>query len=209
MEPEGDDAAQASSPPTPSGTPAPPASPAIISLPQEELDRLLGQRVAETKRATTKGFLADLGVNSVDEAKALVKAHKEAELAAMTEADRLRAEAAEAKATYEQQSAALATERHSLSVERALAAAGAQGDLAKVSKLVDVEVGADATAVQAAVDATKTQFAALFGAATATPAPSEPSGGGAPSRPSPKPDALSRGEEKAKARNPEVKRSFL
>jgi hypothetical protein len=210
VEQEGGDAAQASNPATttPGGAPAQAATPAIVSLPQEEFDRLVGQRVAEAKRAATKGFLSDLGVNSADEAKTLIAAQKAADDANRTEVERAIARANEEKVAAERERASIATERHSLNVERALMAAGAQGDPAKVARLLEVEVGADQAGIQAAIDAAKTDFPSLFGAATATPAPSEPTGGGAPSRPSSSPDALTRGAERAKRHEAAGKYSY-
>jgi hypothetical protein len=166
---------------------------------------------AKGSREGRKALLQELGFEKFEDIQTLVATHKDAQLAAMTEAERMKAEAAEAVKAAKADRAAIAAERHSFSVERALMAAGAQGELARISKLVDVEVGADPEAIQAAVDALKADptLKVLFGAATATPAPSEPSGGGPSSRPSPRPDALSRGDEKAKARNPEVRRSYL
>lgn len=209
MESEGDDAAQASNAaPTPDG-PVQTTAPAIVSLPQEEFDRLVVQRVADAKRATTKNFLTDLGVSSADEAKALIAAQKAAEDANRTETERAIARAAERETAAAAREAAAAAKEHSLNVAGALMAAGAKGDLAKLARLVDVEAGAEPSAVAAAVEAAKTDFPSLFGVQTAPFAPSEPTGGGAPSRPTPSPDALTRGEERAKARNPQEKRSFI
>lgn len=207
MEPEGGDAAQASNPTTPSG--APEAPPAIVSLPQPEFDRLLGQRVAEAGRASTKKALAELGVNSLDEAKALIAAQKVADDANRTETERAIARASERETAAAAREAAAAAKEHTLNVAGALMAAGAKGDLAKLARLVDVEAGAEPTAVAAAVEAAKADFPSLFGVQAAPFAPSEPTGGGAPSRPAHSPDARTRGEERAKALNPPEKRSFL
>lgn len=207
VESEGGDAAQASDPGTPSG--APEAPPAIVSLPQPEFDRLLGQRVAEAGRASTKKALAELGVNSLDEAKTLIAAQKAADDANRTEVERAIARANEEKVAAERERSSIAVDRHSLNVERALMAAGAQGDPTKIARLIEVEVGADPVALKAAVDAAKADFPSLFGAQVAPFAPSEPTGGGAPSRPAHSPDARTRGEERAKALNPPEKRSFI
>lgn len=199
METEGGDATTSAAPSEPS---APPPAP-TTAFTQDDVSRVASTEHAKGSREGRKALMDELGVPSVDALKALLKAQKDAELAAMSEAERLKAEAAEAKQAANAERAALVNERHSLNVERALQAAGARGDLARVSKLIDVEVGADAAAVQAAVEATKADptFAALFGAATATPAPSEPSGGGPSSRPSTSPDAIARGLARAQLVN--------
>lgn len=181
--------------------PPPPPPPATVSLTQADLDARMVARAEQAKRNERQALLDSLGFKSLKEAEELVKAHREAQDAQRTETERAIARAEEARLAAEGQLAAIATERHTLNVERALMAAGAQGDLARLSRLVEVETGAESAEVNAAVEAAKAEFPSLFGAATATPAPSEPHGGGAPSRPSNSPDALTRGSERAQLYN--------
>jgi hypothetical protein len=210
MATEGGDAATSAATDSDTGTPAPPAT-VTTTFSQDDVSRVASTEHAKGSREGRKALLEELGFDKFDDLKTLVSTHKEAQRAAMTEAERLKAEAADAKAAADAERTALASERHTLNVERALQAAGAQGDISRLVRLVDVEVGSDAAAVQAAVESIKADatFAALFRPATAPLASSEPTGGGAPSRPTHSPDALTRGEERAKARNPEARRSFL
>lgn len=201
-EADGDGAATASQttvPTTPNvGDSAPASDPIGANLSQEEVNRVVAQRVAEAQRIERKRILERAGVPTLEALEGTLKAQRDAEEAAKSDLDRALSSARqemEAAAAERQQ---LARDRHDLIVERTLAASGASGELAKIARLVEVEVGADPAAVTAAVEAAKAAFPSLFGAASATPAPSQPAGGGPPSRPSSSPDALTLGAEKAK-----------
>lgn len=184
--------------PTPPAPPAPP--PATATFTQEDLDRTVGARVAEAQRQATRKLVEELGFSKVDDLKTLVQAQRDAEKAQMTEAERLRGEAQEAKAQAEAHQRALAALQHSVNIERELAKAGAQGDTARLVRMVDLEPGSDPAAVSGAVEALKKDYPALFGAATAPPFPStETPGGGSPVRTPPTQNPLKSGEEKAKA----------
>lgn len=176
---------------------------------QAQVDRLILAEKASTERNRVKALLSDMGVDKLDDLKTIVQEYRDTKDAARTEVERALARANEETVAAQRERASIATERHSLNVERALMAAGAQGDPAKVARLVEVEVGADAEAVKAAVEAAKADFPSLFGAQTAPLASSEPTGGGAPSRPNHSPDAFAEGKKRAEARNPEGKRSLL
>lgn len=190
--------------PTTTLTPAPvnPPNPYGFTAEQQAtVDRLIAGEKANTERARVKALLGDLGFDKLEDLKTLVQTHRQAEDAARTEVERAIARANEEKVAAASERASIANERHTLHVERALMAAGAQGDLAKVARLVEVEVGAEIGAVMAAIEAAKTDFPSLFKPAQAGLPSSEPSGGGAPSRPSNSPDAYARGEERAKLVN--------
>jgi len=166
-------------------------------LTQEQVDRIVQARVAEAQRAERRKVLDEAGVPTLDELRSTLKAAKEAKDANRSELDKALAEA-----RAEIEAARIAREdadkdRHALTVERALAAAGASDNLEDIAKLVNVEPGATAEEVLAAVELTKTKFASLFGRPTATPPSSEPSGGGPSLRPSTSPDAEARGRERA------------
>lgn len=177
------------------------SAPAPGTLTQEQFDRALQARIAETERATRRKILDEVGVGTMDEAKSVLKAAKEAKDANRSELDKALAEArAEIEAArLERQSALM--DRHALNVERALAVAGAHDNLADLAKLVNVEPGATAEEVAEAVEQTKLKFAPLFGRPSATPPSSEPSGGGPSLRPSTSPDAEARGRERAQQLN--------
>lgn len=203
-ETDGDAAAtsQAPAPTTPNvGDSAPAVETIGGNLSQDEVNRVVAQRVAEAQRIERKRILEQAGVPTLEALKDTLKAQRDAEESAKSDLERALTSARqemEAAAAERQQ---LAKDRHDLIVQRTLAATGASGDLEKIARLVDVEIGADTAAVTAAVEQAKTDFPALFGAATATPAPSEPHGGGAPSRPSSSPDAKARGEARAELYN--------
>lgn len=192
-----------SNPPIIGGPPAPPPPPpppdaSAQTFSQADLDRIVGQRVAEAQRQETKSLVKDLGFDKAEDLRALVAEAKAARTAQMTEAERQLEAAKTAKAEAEAMKSALAQERHSLSVERELAKAGAQGDTAKLVRLVEAQVGADAAAVAASVDQLKKDYPSLFGA-SGLPS-SEPAGGGFPgTRPTSSTNPLQVGLDKAKA----------
>jgi hypothetical protein len=169
------------------------------------VDRIVQARVAEAQRAERRKLLDEVGVGTLDEAKSTLKAAKEAKDANRSELDKALAEArAEIEAARIERESAL-QDRHALNVERALAVAGAQDNLADLAKLVNVEAGASAEEVAAAVELTKLKFAPLFGRPSATPPSSEPSGGGPSLRPSTSPDAEARGRERAQSLNEKLR----
>jgi len=198
---DGEDAATASAETVAKTPSVGDSAPAPTTLTQDQFDRALQARIAETERATRRKLLDEVGVGTMEEAKSVLKAAKEAKDANRSELDKALAEArAEIEAARVERESAL-KDRHALTVERALAAAGANDNLADLAKLVDVEPGATADEVAEAVEATKTKFAPLFGRPTATPPSSEPSGGGPSLRPSTSPDAEAKGRERAERLN--------
>lgn len=192
---------QTTAPPPP---PTAPANPHGFTPEQQAfVDRLLQGEKSAVERARVKSLLGELGFDKLDDLKSSVQKLRDSELAAMTEAQRAKAEADAEKNEAARERQALAKERHSLNVERALTQAGAQGDPNDLTLLVRVDPGAEPAEIAAAVDAVKVKYPSLFGAATATPSPSEPTGGGPSSRPSPAPDAQARGEQRAARHNPD------
>lgn len=171
------------------------------TLTQDQFDRVLSARLAEKEREVRRKLLDEVGVGTLEEAKSTLKAAKDQKDANRSELDKALAEArAEIEAARIERESAL-KDRHALNVERALAAAGAGDNLSDIAKLVDVEPGATADEVAAAVELTKLKFSPLFGRPSATPPASEPSGGGPSLRPSTSPDAEARGKERAQQRN--------
>lgn len=188
------------------------------TLTQADVDRIVSQRVNETKTATERQVAESLGV-SIDEAKRIIAEAKEQEDAQKTEAQRAREAADAEKAAAAEEKKTAASDRHAAKVERALLRAGVTDEddekldkrLTRLSRLIDVEVGADEAAIKAAVDALKVEEPALFG----TPAGEgggdngEPKGvkppkapgsdpKGSPPPPKQSEDAFSRGAERAK-----------
>ncbi len=176
-----------------------PAPKPDVGIDQDTFNKVVAREKAEAARAERKRLLEEAGMGTLEEFRATLKSlneQKEADKSELQKAiDATRAEMEAARA----ERSAVAKERHDLTVEKALSNAGARDNLSDLAKLVDVEVGADQAAVEAAVELTKSKFSALFG--FATPPASEPSGGGPASRPSNAQDALSRGADRAKAFN--------
>lgn len=149
---------------------------------QEDVDRIVGERIAraerDAKKAAQEDLSAKLGGASLDDLLAAHKAQADAENAAKSEAQRLRDEAAAEKAAAEAERAAAARELHDARLYRALTAAGVPDDAVGTIN-VPVEVGATVEDIKAAVEELKTKVPALFGAA---PAPKANPGDPAPKR---------------------------
>lgn len=165
----------------------------------------MGGRVAEAERAAQRKLAESLGV-SPEEAKKIIDERKNADLAAMSEAERAKAEAEQAKADAERALADARTLRHTALVERVLGTAGAPADgVSDLVGLVKVDEGADEATVQAAVDAVKEKWPALFAASSApvAPKPGAPSSVplGTPPPPKPNEDSFDRGKQRADALN--------
>jgi hypothetical protein len=169
-------------------------------LSQAEVDEILGRRTAEAKRQAARDLTRDLGFDKLDDLKNLVKEAQDARKAAMSETDRIKAEAEADRLQARADREAAAQERLSLSVERALTSAGAQGDLGLLARMVVVEPGSDPAAVEAAVAQVKDKVPALFGTATPPLPSTQGVGGGSPGRTTPpNVNPLAVGAEKAKA----------
>ncbi len=204
---------------TPAPTPPPEPTPAIggeKTVPQSEVNRIIEARVGETKRATEEAIAKQLGV-PVEEAKRMIEAAKAADDKDKSEAQLAREKADREAADSTAEKTAAAKERHEASVERALVRSikvptdvkpededeWIDKKVARLVRLVDVEVGADAAAIKAAVDALRKDEPLLFGSAESdTPgrssAPNSDPKGSPPKKPQGE-DAMTRGAERAKA----------
>jgi hypothetical protein len=176
---------------------------------QAEVNAMVQGRVGETKRSTEEAVAKDLGV-SLEEAKRIIKASQDAADKDLTEAQLARKKADEEAAASKTAQEAAAKERHDAAVERALLRAlpkdledeDLDKKLARVTRMLDVEVGADAAAITKAVADLKKDEPLLFGASDG-----DGKGGGAPDsdikgKPAPRKgseDAFARGQERAKA----------
>jgi hypothetical protein len=206
--------------PTPTPVPTPDPDPAgDKSISQAELDRILHTRSGEMKRQAEENLAKSLGV-PIEEAKRLITAAQTAEDSQKSEAqlarekaDREANEAAEAKT-------ASTLEKHQSAVERALVRAiKVPADIAddddktdeyldrkvsRLARLVDVEIGADAAAIKAAVDALRKDEPLLFGseaAGSGKPPGSAPNGDpkGTPPKRTSTESGFDKGAERAKA----------
>lgn len=140
------------------------------TITQEEANRIAGAARAEGRDAAEKQLAKDLGV-PLDEAKAILKAHTEKVEGEKSEAQKAREAADKERQEAADEKAAAALVVHNANVKDALRDAGVLGKdkLAKVAKLVDVEVGADEAAIEAAVKVTAKEFPELFGASSGAP----------------------------------------
>jgi hypothetical protein len=188
----------AQTPPPSIGDSAPAPKP-DAAIDQDTFNKVVSREKAQAASAERKRILEEAGVGSLDQLRATIKAYSEAQDAAKSEVQKAVEAANTEMEAARSERQAVARERHTLNVEKALAASGARDNLSDLAKLVDVEVGADPAAVEAAVEAVKTKFSALFG--YTTPPASEPSGGGPAARPSNAQDALSKGADRAKSYN--------
>lgn len=174
---------------------------------QEELDRIVQRekiQARDAEKRAQEAMLADkLGV-SVEEAAKLIKAEQDRQNAEKSEAQRAREAADQEKAAAAREREAAKAEAHSTKVLRALLKAGVNADKAdKVARLVDVEVGADQEAIDAAVSATVDEFPEVVGTAdqpaTVKKPPSSDPQGGKPKTPQVREDAKKRGRDRALA----------
>lgn len=155
-----------------SGGAEPPAEPKTFT--QEELNRIAAREKAQGKaagKAEAEAALAQtLGV-SVEEAKAIIAKNQEAENAKKSEAEKDREKAAKERTEAEKAVAEANAAKHAAFIERALANQGftseddeaGQKKLARVQRLVTVEVGASYEDVLADVQSVKADFPELFG----------------------------------------------
>lgn len=135
---------------------------------QAELDRIATREKQQGKDAAIAEVAAALGM-TVEEAKAKLEKSAEAERAAMTEAERIKAEAADEKAKAATETAAAQAEKHTTIVERLLRSGGLaipekDGDdfMAMARGLVTAKVGDDEAKIKVAVDRVKEMVPQLF-----------------------------------------------
>lgn len=140
---------------------------------QADMNATVARETEAAKRKAEQDIATALGV-TLDEAKQIIADRRAADDAKRTEAER----AAEAWKTAQTGAEAIKTEaereRHEAKVERALARAGLDVDnqtiltAAMAAVGTQVQVGADADAIKAAVDKAKTDAPALFTGTTTT-----------------------------------------
>jgi hypothetical protein len=131
---------------------------------QAEVNKFAAREKAEGKRAAEKALAEALGV-PLEEAKKIIAAAKEAEDAKKSEADKEREKAVAERKAAEAAKSEAAAEVHEARIERALAAQGFAGDekkLARVRKMITVEIGASYEDVLADVKEAKTEFPEIF-----------------------------------------------
>jgi hypothetical protein len=171
---------------------------------------MMAREKEQGKTAAANQLATELGV-SVDEAKAIIARHREAEDQRKTDADREREAAAREKREAEEAKAEAARERHLAKLERAFLKAAPHLDdeqLAAVVRMSSVETGADDAAIKADVEKLQEKFPQLFKAEgdgdepKPKPKPKAPSGDptGTPPKPKQTDDAYSRGAERARAK---------
>lgn len=192
-------------PPDPAGGGAPSAGdpPAPTGVPQDRVDQIVKDRVEATKRQTMEAVAKDLGV-SVEEAKKIIADATAKSESEKSEAQKAREAADKEKGDAETEKAAAAKERLDTKVERHLIRALPAGlkdeevdaKVARLTRLIDVEPGADDDAIKKAVDALKKDVPELFGGGSNGLPPSDPPG--TPPKDRPNSDAFKRGEERAK-----------
>jgi len=167
-------------PPTdpPAGDPAdPPAGSDEAKFTQADLDKHIATARSQAKRAAAKELEDQLGI-SASEARAVIAAKNKADQDAMSEADRIKAEAKAAKDEADADRKAARAERFNARLERKLTAAGIpEAALTRAVRLVDLDHEADDEAITAEIETLKGEVPGLFEQpATGTPAPRAPSG---------------------------------
>lgn len=142
-------------------------------LTQAEVNRIATREKQEGSKAGRAALLKELGIEDPKEATRLIEAAKKAETDSLSETERLKREAAEAKAKVDSDAAALARDRLNVKVERTLLASGLQLDkkdddraekqLARAVRLLDLDLDADQDAIKASVKELKAEMPNLFG----------------------------------------------
>ena len=164
-------------------TPTPPAGDPLAQL-AAEIERVRSGAATAAEQAATEAAMKALGFATLDEATTKVAAWRKAELDAMSEADRIKAEAVAAQAQADQEKAAAAAERHRLSItERLVLAAdlpAARRDAVRAQ--LNLQPGATPEQIDAEVDRVRKDpaLSVLF-TPLADPDPSNPNPNPAPS----------------------------
>ena len=191
------------------GEPTPPSGGNDKSFTQQDVDRIVKERLAKAGNSSAEKVAKELGM-SLEEAKAFIQEAKKEQDARKDELTR-KIEEAEAKAKAgEEASATAKREALQTKIERQLVRAGVEIDpeakeedvearLARLAKLVDVELDADADAIKAAVAQLKKDEPALFGKTEKEPPAPPGDPGGKPPRSHKSETAFKAGEDRAKA----------
>ncbi|MER7047926.1 hypothetical protein [Streptomyces jumonjinensis] len=166
-----------------------------VTVTQDRLKRMLTREKAQGERAAVKRLMAALGFETPKALTEFVTAKREADQAALSEAERREQQAADRELEAARREDA-AAERERAALRRAvLVGLGASGDdLVDAERLLADENDADEAQLQAAGEALRVRRPELFGEVR-TPVPAAPGGapaGRAPSRTAPvqKPGAV-------------------
>lgn len=153
---------------------------------QEQVNKFLAKEKKTWKKSVQAELLKELGVDNLDQVKAMVKKFNDEESKNKTEAERAADEAKKNSAASDAAKAEAAEDRLMAKIERQLAKAGVEDeDLEDIALLVRrrVEDDADADAVKDAVEAQKTKTPKLFTSTSEDGEQDPPKGG---ERPKPK-----------------------
>lgn len=174
------------------------------------MNRIMASEKEKGQRQAAQGIQDLLGCTP-EEAKKLIDAQREADKAAMTEAERIKAEAEDEKKSAAGERAEGKREKRDARIVMQLAAAGVtpevddKGNLAgrasRIVKLLDLPDDADAAAIKSAIDKLKGEEPSMFGA---LPDPSKPPSGDPPGNPppaQPAETAFDQGRKAAQQRN--------
>lgn len=175
-----------------------------VTFSQDRLGKMLTREKAQGERAAVKRLLSQLGFDNPKALTEFVTTQREAQQAALSEAER-REQAAQERELQAAQREEQAAERERAALRRAaLVGLGAKGDdLVDAERLLAVDdEDADETQIQSAAEALRARRPELFGEIR-TPAPAAPAGapaGRGPSRGAPVSRPGSAGLEMAKRR---------
>jgi len=150
---------------------------------QADLNRLLAREKSDGKRVAQAEFLQSLGVNSLDDAKAILDAAREADAKNLSEAEKAKKDAETARSKADQEAVEARQLKQAAMVERALLRAGIgvdekDGDeqLELVARMVVVEPDATQDQVNDAVAELKKKMPQLFETNRKVPDPKTPGG---------------------------------
>lgn len=145
------------------------SKPKQVTLAQEDMSKIMAREKQEGNSAGRKKLLKDLGVDSEEEAQAIVKAHRDASEAAKTELQRQNDAAAKAAKDAESEKVEARKDRFGARAEAALLGAGVNENVVdRAAKLLDVswdprtDEVPDKEVIKGAVDSLKKDVPSLF-----------------------------------------------
>ena len=148
--------------PPPAGGTGTPPPPAAETVSKAEAERQATAAANAAKKAAEQQVADTLGV-TVTEAKKIIDAQKSAEDAAKSETQKALEAATAAQTAAEQAKSEAAADRLAAKVERKLGAAGVDDKaLARAIRLVTLDADADDAAIDAEIEALKTDVPGLF-----------------------------------------------
>lgn len=140
--------------------------PAEKTFTQSEVNRMMANEKRDGKRAGKRELLDELGFDDVEDLRKKLDAVNDAEDAAKSDAQRAQEEADAEKAKAKKAREDAERERHEARVERAIIKAGGDPDneksVSRITRLLDIEVGADSDEIAAAVESLKDDMPTLF-----------------------------------------------